>query len=111
MAIPHAASGEVVDVRPLGTKLGESRTQVLVKTPTLEIVRLVLPAGKQLAEHRAPGEIVVQCLEGLVRFDAGGMSRELGAGDLLYLDASAPHALEALRDTSLLVTLLLPRAS
>ena len=34
----------------------------------------MVPAGKEIAEHKAKGEIVVQCLEGKVAFDAFGFA-------------------------------------
>ena len=68
MAIPHAKSGEVIDIRPLGSALAQARTTTLVKTKTLEIIRLVIPSGKEIPEHQAHGEITVQCLEGRVAF-------------------------------------------
>lgn len=68
MAIEHAKPGEVVDVRPLGAVLADSKTQTLFKAKNLEVVRLVMPAGKEISEHEAPGEITVQCLEGKVAF-------------------------------------------
>jgi quercetin dioxygenase-like cupin family protein len=108
MAIPHAQPGEVVDVRPLGAALAESRTHTLIKTPSLEVIRLVLPAGKTLPPHRARGEITVQCLEGKVRFSIGDVARELQAGNLLFVEAQGEHAVEALEDSSLLLTLVLP---
>ncbi|MES2790551.1 MAG: hypothetical protein V4719_13145 [Planctomycetota bacterium] len=48
-------------------------------------------------------------MEGRVAFTSEGKTQELTAGQLLYLTAGEPHALEGLEDTSLLVTLLLPR--
>ena len=107
MAIPHAAPGEVIDVRPLGEAVGETKTRALIKTDAVEVLRLVVPAGKQVAEHRAQGEITVQCLEGRVEFTTGEQSRELSAGDLLYLSAAQPHAVRGIEDASLLVTMLL----
>ncbi len=77
-----------------------------MKTADLELIRLVLPAGKEIATHKAPGEITVQCLEGRVAFTANGKTQELAAGQLLYLTAGEPHSLKAIDDTSLLVTLL-----
>jgi len=47
MAIPHAQSGEVTDIRPLGSALALARTSTLVKTKALEIIRLAIPAGKK----------------------------------------------------------------
>jgi quercetin dioxygenase-like cupin family protein len=107
MAIPHAKSGEVIDICPLGAPLAQARTTTLVKTETLEIIRLVVPAGKEIPTHRAPGEITVQCLEGRVTFTAGGDSREFAAGRLLYLASEVPHSLHGLVDASLLVTIML----
>lgn len=107
MSIEHAKSNEVIRL-PLGTDLGRSRTTTVVKTTHLELIRLVLAAGKVIATHKAPGEITVQCLEGRVEFTAGGKTHELSAGHLLYLSAGEPHALKGIEDSSLLVTLLLP---
>ena len=108
MAIPHLKPGEIADVRPLGAALSDARTETLVKTATLEVIRLVLPAGKTLPPHKAPGEITVQCLEGKVEFSIGDSGRELTAGGLLFVEAAVPHAVHALENSSLLVTLLLP---
>jgi quercetin dioxygenase-like cupin family protein len=107
MALPHARPGEVTDLRPLGPALTRSRTSTLVKTPTLEVVRVVLPAGKEIPSHQVPGEITVQCLEGKVEFTAGGAARRLEAGQFLYLEGNAPHALRGVEDASVLVTILL----
>jgi len=106
MSIPHAKSNEVVPLL-LGNDLSESRTTTLVKTVDLELIRLVLPAGKEIPTHKAPGEITVQCLEGRVAFTANDKTQELTAGQLLYLAAGEPHAVKAMEASSLLVTLLL----
>jgi len=110
MAIHHANSAEVINIQPLGSKLGSTKTYTLFKTDAMEVIRLVLPAGKQIAEHKAPGEITVQCLEGCVKFTVDGRSQELTAGDMLYLEAAKPHAVEAVKDSSVLVTILLNKA-
>ncbi len=64
MAIPHAQSGQVIDVRPLGPSLADERTVALFKTDDLEVMRLVLTAGKSLPPHKVAGEITIQCIEG-----------------------------------------------
>ena len=107
MAIPHAKPGEVVDVRPLGAALSAANTWTIVKTETLEVIRIVLPAGKQLPPHKVPGEITVHCLEGRVEFRVGELKRELTAGEFLYLEGGSEHALRAREGSSLLVTILL----
>src|SRR5580765_4197575 len=107
MAIPHAKPGDVVDVRPLGSGLAAASTWTIVKTDALEVIRIVLPAGKELPRHKVPGEITVQCLEGKVEFRVGELKRELTAGKLLYLEGGSEHSLHAGENSSLLVTILL----
>jgi quercetin dioxygenase-like cupin family protein len=106
MAMPHANSGEVIDIRPLGEGLTRSITATLVKTDRLEIIRLVVPAGKEIPPHQVAGEITVQCLEGRIAFTAGGTTRELAAGQMLYLKGNEPHSLRGMEDASVLVTIL-----
>ena len=107
MAIPHAKSGEVIDLRSLGEALANAVTNTLVKTDRLEVIRLVVPAGKDIPPHQVAGEITVQCLEGRVTFTAGGATRELAAGQMLYLAGNEPHSLRGIEDASVLVTILL----
>lgn len=107
MAIPHAQPGEVVDVRPLGSALADTKTQTLFKTESIEVVRMVMPAGKEISEHEAPGEIIVQCLEGKIAFTALGKTEQLEAGQLLYLAAGEPHSVKCIEDASFLLTILL----
>jgi quercetin dioxygenase-like cupin family protein len=107
MASPHAKSGEVIDIRPPGSALAQARTTTLVKTKTLEIIRLVIPSGKDIPGHQAHGEITVQCLEGRVAFTAGNTTRDLEAGQMLYLSSEESHSLHGLEDASVLLTILL----
>jgi quercetin dioxygenase-like cupin family protein len=107
MAIPHAQPGEIIDVRPLGASLATATTATLFKTRQIEVVRLVMRTGKEIGEHRAPGEITVHCLEGKIAFTALGQTRELSAGQMLYLEPGEPHSVKCLEDASFLLTILL----
>ncbi len=107
MAISHAKPAEVIDIRPFGAKIDGARTTTLVKTDSLEVIRLVLPAGKEIKRHQVPGEITVLCLEGNVAFQAADTECELTAGKLTYLAGSVDHALRGIEDSSVLVTILL----
>ncbi len=107
MAIAHAESGQFIDIRPLGGKLAESRTVALFKTGELEVMRLVLTAGKSMLMHSVKGEITVQCLEGEVELAANGQARRMKTGQLVWLAGGVKHALTALIDASVLVTISL----
>lgn len=109
MALPHAAPGQVIDLQPLGDALAEARTTALFKSDDLELMRLVLPAGKSLPMHAVAGEITVQCIEGEIDVSTEAASHVLRAGQLLYLRRGVPHGVRALRDASALVTVVLRR--
>ncbi|MFZ2388484.1 MAG: hypothetical protein WAW69_11870 [Polaromonas sp.] len=108
MAIAHAASGQIVDVQPLADKLSEERTVALFKTDGIEVMRLVMPAHKSTPTHKVKGEVTIHCLEGEVDLImAGQQSRRMRAGQLVWLEGSVDHALTAVQDSSLLVTIVL----
>lgn len=107
MAQQRTASGQLADSRPLGSRLSGSKTVAILKSAQLEVIRLVLQAGKGLPEHAAPGEITVQCIEGCVDFRASGAVHSMRAGDLIHLGAGEPHALSAVESASLLLTICL----
>lgn len=109
MAMTHAASGELIDIRPLGAALRQTNSSTLVRAEHLEIFRFVLMAGQPAPDHKASGALTLQCLEGMVELDAHGRTQILRAGDLVYLADAEPHAVRALEDASLLVTVLLRR--
>jgi len=105
MAIPHAASGQVIDIQPLAGQLLDARTVALFKSDELEVMRLILPAGKTIPPHHVSGELTVQCLEGEVAFTVQGRTQPVKAGQLLWLEGGVEYSVTALRDSSLLVTL------
>jgi len=107
MAIHHASSGELIDIRPLGNNLKNASTKALYNSDRLEVFRMVLLAGKIMPEHKVTGEITVQCIEGCIEFTAAGTSQMMCAGDLICLAGGVVHALKAVKDSSIIVTILL----
>ncbi len=107
MAIPHALSGQLIDVRAFGEEFSAARTTALFKTDEIEVMRLVLPAGKSMPAHKVVGEITVQCLEGKIEFAYVGGCTVLAAGQMLFLSGGVEHSLLGLEDASVLVTIVL----
>jgi quercetin dioxygenase-like cupin family protein len=77
----------------------------LVKTPRLRQLLEVLRAGARLEEHTAPGPMTLQLLVGEIRFEAGSEAVLLQAGRLLALPAESPHLVEAVQDSTFLLTI------
>ena len=107
MAIHHAQPGDVIDIRPLGNHLAQAVTTTLVKSGQLEIIRIILPAGKEIPPHKVAGSITVQCLEGRVEFHASDRWQTLEPGQMLYLAGNELHAVKGVENSSVLVTILL----
>lgn len=107
MSAHHAASGDLIDVRPYGNRLTDRTSIAVVRDDRIEVMRLVLPAGKVLPEHFSYGPVTIQCIEGAVDLAVRDVVRPMRAGDLVYLAEQVPHAMRATEDASLLVTMVL----
>lgn len=108
MAIPHATPGQAIDVRPDAADPDGARTVALFKSRDLEVMRLVLPAGKALPPHKVAREITIQCISGALAVTTDAGRHQLQAGQLLFLDREAMHDVLALEDAVALVTIVLP---
>ena len=64
MAIPHAKSGDRVNINDVTAAARNNTSVTLVRDEHIEIFRLVLSAGTQMQEHSAAGAMTVQCLKG-----------------------------------------------
>lgn len=107
MALTHALPLDVINVRPLGALLPETKTRSLIKTGKLQLMRMALTAGDSVPVHHVTGEITIQCLEGEVLVTTSARACTLSAGELVLLPAAEPHGLQARSNASLLVTVLL----
>lgn len=133
MILEHARPAQAVDVRPLGSAaLAQAKSTALFKSEQLEVARIVLLKGQTLPSHQVPGESTLHCIEGAVDVQSSIASADeqfascrggcnaviwprpvpstttrLQAGELMYLPGDVPHALTAVEDTSVLVTIVL----
>ena len=82
--------------------------RTLIKYDDLRVVLMALKAGSRIPEHKANGRISVQVLSGHIRLNASGRAFDLLPGSLLALDERAPHDLEALDESAVLLTIAWP---
>ena len=109
MAISHLSSGEPISLMPFGKTVNGERSVALFKSEELEVIRLVLTAGKSFPSHSVPGEITLQCLEGSIEVTTDGDVQTLSANQLMFLAGGVDHGLLALTDASALLTIVLRR--
>lgn len=87
-----------------GSSSGRSATTVFGgHEHTLRQTVIAIIAGHTLGEHSNPGEATVYVLRGRVRLTADTTAWEGSPGDLLIVP-NAPHSLEALEDSAVLLT-------
>jgi quercetin dioxygenase-like cupin family protein len=108
MALTHYKPGQPMPVAPLGVQLPQASTHALLKTPSLELIRIVMRAGEALPPHQVRGELTLQCIEGEVEVSMDGQVCLLRAHELLLMSPQVQHALRAQLDSSLLLTIQLP---
>lgn len=87
------------------------RRRTLASGNTMMQMEVTFEAGCRTPEHQHPHEQITFVLTGRVRFklDGGAETRDLGAGETIYLPANLPHAAEALEASAVLDTFSPPR--
>ncbi|WP_066272788.1 cupin domain-containing protein [Hydrogenophaga palleronii] len=106
MALKHAQPLEVINLLVTDETRGTEVSSSLLKTPHLQLMRVVLAAGHALPEHHVPGEITIQCLSGEADVVTPSRTCRLASGSLVMLPSEEAHGVLAQRDTVLLITVL-----
>jgi quercetin dioxygenase-like cupin family protein len=78
----------------------------VLAAPGVRVIVLAFESGWVLKEHIAPKQLLLQALDGRFVITAAGKQTTLVPGGLMRLDESLPHAVEALEDSRLMLTLL-----
>ncbi len=87
---------------------GTHNAKTLVKEPDFRVVLIVAKRGTRLEQHHASGRVSVQTLSGHLRLHLPGHTVDLPAGHLLALEPDIVHDVEALEESTLLLTFAWP---
>jgi quercetin dioxygenase-like cupin family protein len=93
-------AGEV-EVPPNGTL-----SRVVHQDDRMRVVVFAFDAGQELTEHKSGSAAVVQVLEGRISFQAGGNDYDMGKGAWLTMAPGETHALQAVKPSIMVLTLL-----
>ncbi|HHY86900.1 MAG TPA: cupin domain-containing protein [Verrucomicrobia bacterium] len=83
-------------------------SRTLLRTETMRVVLFGFAEGQELTEHTSTQQAIVQILSGECEFSLDGKPHVLRAGDLVYMPPNLRHAVRALTQFSMLLTLSKP---
>jgi quercetin dioxygenase-like cupin family protein len=83
-------------------------SKTIVHYPDFRMVVTAIQANTTIHEHRTAGRLAVQILRGHVRMHANGKEFDLPAGRILVVDQAIPYDLNAIEDSSVLLTIAWP---
>jgi quercetin dioxygenase-like cupin family protein len=119
---PNQQAGEVMDKKEFIKNIDFSKPQRLVdlvdyeqgrvvsrtfaQNPTLSLTLFAFDKGEGVSTHTAPGDALLQVLDGkaLVNIDAKEMT--VGAGEVVVMPANIPHSVNAVERFKMLLTVV-----
>jgi quercetin dioxygenase-like cupin family protein len=92
---------EVVDYQD-----GAVVSSTLVKKETGSVTVFAFDQGQELSEHTVPHDALVHVVDGEVEIRIAGEPHRLGAGDLLLMPGGKPHAVKAVQQFKMVLTMI-----
>jgi quercetin dioxygenase-like cupin family protein len=97
-------SKSLVDMVDYQKEAVVSKTIIEKKTGTVTL--FAFDQGQGLSEHTAPFDALVQVLDGEVEIKISGNPFHLKQGEMIIMPANKPHALKAVRQFKMLLTMI-----
>ena len=99
----------VVDLQDLVVyQEGQVVSRTLSQLPKITLTLFAFPAGEGLSTHKAPGDALVQVLDGEAEITIGGTPHVVKGGQSIVMPADIPHGLKAITNFKMLLTLIKP---
>ena len=87
---------------------GKIISRTFVQRPEVTVTLFSFGAGEGVSTHSAPGDAIVQILEGEAKITIGGNPLIAKTGDIVVMPANIPHAVDAEQDFKMLLTVIFP---
>lgn len=85
---------------------GRVISRTLAQNDALSLTLFAFDEGEGLSTHAAPGDAMVQVLDGEVMLNIGGKEIVAKAGEAVVMPADVPHSVNAVRPFKMLLTLV-----
>ena len=85
---------------------GSVVSRQITKADSGNVTLFAFDEGQELSEHTAPFDALVQVVEGEAEIIISGKSFHLKSGDAIIMPANDPHAVKALGQFKMLLTMI-----
>lgn len=85
---------------------GSIVSKEILRKPTGTITIFAFDAGQGLSEHTSPFDAFVQVVDGEGEVVIGGVSHNVGTGEMIIMPAGIPHAVYAKKPFKMLLTMI-----
>jgi quercetin dioxygenase-like cupin family protein len=90
----------------VGYQEGAVVSKTLVDKKTGTVTLFAFAQGQGLSEHTAPFDALVQVLDGAVEITISGKVFRLMPGEIIVMPANEPHALKAVSQFKMMLTMI-----
>ena len=99
-------------VLPLAQQISAQPGQIVSKTlaqnKAVSITLFAFAQGEEISTHDSEGDAMVQVVEGTGRFTIAGQEYLVKAGEMIIMPAKKPHAVFAVENFKMLLTVVFP---
>jgi len=81
-------------------------SQTLLSKDTGTVTLFAFSKDEGLSEHTAPFDAMVHVIDGTVEIKISGTPCQLNTGDAIVMPANKPHALKAITDFKMILTMI-----
>lgn len=96
-------------VNEIEVKSGQVISKTLAQNDAVSITLFGFSKGEEISTHDSTGDAMVNVIEGTGKFIVGGVEHIVNAGEVLIMPAKIPHAVYAIEDFKMLLTVVFPR--
>ena len=85
---------------------GRVVSRTFAQNPSVSITLFAFDKGEGVSTHTAPGDALLQVLDGEARVNIDGKEMTLGAGEVVVMPAHIPHSVDAVERFKMLLTVV-----
>lgn len=96
-------------VDQLGYHEGQVSSKTLSQNPNVSVTLFSFSKGEKISTHTSRGDAMVTILEGTAKITVDYVDYQLSIGETIIMPATIPHALFALENFKMILTVVFPK--